>query len=402
MPLVAGEYKLNPLIKPDGYPWHRWAKLNDGKYPLNSTKFVHILSKLGDGEDTLGTVTPNNYTVGGVPLTPDVIRLGPKVRPYIIRGGTVLRPGGRTGMFVTLVERAVAMASALADESPRMKLLAEGEIPLVFDANDYPWCGADLVPIFRLNAIRDVDECRHSWPAMSLTYFQDPTNVQLAESPYQWDQMMAGWDEKYPWQQKLSKVVWRGRITGYTHRDGERPRQQLVRYAQNYKEIMDVKPSTVRSKMDQDDFQKYKAILDIDGNAWSARLGKLLCFNSVVIKVESTYVGYWEKEIEPWVHYIPVEPDFSDLEKTVRYVMDRENTEQMKQIIKNGQQFCRTKLTMEQYTVDILWTLLAYAEMLKGSPDFYTLWKRDGSAYRMKEQKMAPWTPQGPLAPLVQ
>ncbi len=57
---------------------------------------------------------------------------------------------------------------------------------------------------------------------------------------------------------------------------------------------MDVKPATQRSKMDQDDFMKYKAILDIDGNAWSARLGKLLCFYSVVIKVEPTYVGYWE------------------------------------------------------------------------------------------------------------
>jgi hypothetical protein len=41
--------------------------------------------------------------------------------------------------------------------------------------------------------------------------------------------------------------------------------------------------------------------LSTDGNAWSARLGKLLCFNSVVIKVQPEFVGYWEKEIKPWV-----------------------------------------------------------------------------------------------------
>lgn len=137
MPLDANTYKLNPLAKPDGYPWHRWTKPAGGSYALNSTKFVSILSRLGNGEDSLGTVTPNNYTVGGVELAPDTVRLGTKVRPYIIKDGTVLRPGGRTGMFVTLVQRAVEMASSHAAESPRLKTLTEGEIPLVFDANDY-------------------------------------------------------------------------------------------------------------------------------------------------------------------------------------------------------------------------------------------------------------------------
>jgi hypothetical protein len=154
---------------------------------------------------------------------------------------------------------------------------------------------------------------------------------------------------------------------------------------------MDIKPSTAKSKMAQDDFQRYKAILDIDGNAWSARLGKLLCYNSVVIKVESSYVGYWEKELKPWIHYIPVEADFSDLEKTVRYVMDPENAKQIQQVIKNSQAFCRTKLTMEQYTVDLLWTLLAYRELLAASPDFLDEWRKNEAAYSMPALDMKPW-----------
>ena len=92
-------------------------------------------------------------------------------------------------------------------------------------------------------------------------------------------------------------------------------------------------------------------------------------------------------------HYIPVESDFSDLEKTVRYVIDPKNAEQIQQIIKRGQQFCRTKLTMEQYTVDILWTLLSYAELLANSPDFYTTWKKDRKAREMPELGMKPWKP---------
>jgi len=359
-------------------------------YPLNTQKYVNILARLGNGENRLGDVSPQNYTQNVVPIDENTVRMHGMVRPYIIRGGTVLRPEGRTGMFVTLVQRAVELAGTLKEQDTRMKALYEGELPMIFDANDYPWCGDDLVPIFRLNAIRS-RKCMHSWPVMSLTYFNDPTNFQLADSPYQWDDLMTEWDEKYPWENKIDKVVWRGRITGYTHKDGERPRQKLVQYARDYLDVMDIKPSTAKSKMPQDDFQIYKAILDIDGNAWSARLGKLLCYNSVVIKVESTYVGYWEKEIKPWVHYIPVEADFSDLEKTVRYVMDSQNAEQIQQVIKNGQAFCRTKLTMEQYTVDMLWTLLAYRELIAGSSDFMEEWKGNEAAYSMPALDMKPW-----------
>ncbi len=85
--------------------------------------------------------------------------------------------------------------------------------------------------------------------------------------------------------------------------------------------------------------------------------------------------------------------DFSDLAKTVRYVIDPRNSQQMRQIVSNSQQFCRTKLTMEQYTVDMLWTLLAYAELLANSPDFHDAWRRDGSAYEMPALDMRPWKP---------
>lgn len=390
-PLTADNYKINPLVKPDGYPWHRWIKQESDSYPLNTQKFVHILARLGNGENQLGGLSPQNFTQNGVPIDENTIRLHGMVRPYIIKNGTVLRPEGRTGMFVTLVQRAVELAASLKEQDTRMKALYEGELPLIFDANDYPWCGDDLVPIFRLNSIRDRNKCMHSWPVMSLTYFNDPTNLQLAESPYQWDEIMNEWDNTFPWDKKINKVVWRGRITGYTYKDGERPRQKLVQYARDYLDVMDIKPSTANSKMAQDDFQRYKAILDIDGNAWSARLGKLLCYNSVVIKVESSYVGYWEKELKPWVHYIPVEADFSDLEKTVRYVLDPQNAEQIQQVIKKSQAFCRTKLTMEQYTVDLLWTLLAYRELVAGSPDFLDKWRSNEAAYSMPALEMKPW-----------
>jgi hypothetical protein len=133
----------------------------------------------------------------------------------------------------------------------------------------------------------------HSWPILSLTYFNDDSNFQLLDSPYRWDELMTRWDTLYPWSAKIPKVVWRGRLTGYTHAEGDRPREKLVEFARDYFDIMDVEAANKNNKIDQDDFQKYVAVLDIDGNAWSARFAKLLCYSSVVLKVKYSFNFCW-------------------------------------------------------------------------------------------------------------
>jgi hypothetical protein len=60
--------------------------------------------------------------------------------------------------------------------------------------------------------------------------------------------------------------------------------------------------------------------------------------------------------------------------------------------------FCRTKLTIEQHTVDILWTLLAYAELLAKSSDFFLAWKSNRDAYDMPSLNMKAWPGRGPEA----
>ena len=283
-PMGSQKYKVNPLIKPNGYPWHRWSPTSDGSYPLNVHKFVAILAKLGRGENELGTLHPKDYVSNDSLLTPNTVRLYGPVQTFIIRNGKVLRPKGGTGAFVSLVQHAIDKAKEYVNVEPSLKLLTEGDFPLIYDPNDYPWCGDDFVPVFRLNAIKST-QCMHSWPVLSLTYFNEASNIQLLESSYQWDKLMDQWDRNYPWDSKIPKVVWRGRMTGYTHEDGEKPRKKLVEYVNDYSDIMDIQVSSRSNLIDQDDFQKYIAVLDIDGNAWSARFAKLLCYNSVVIKV---------------------------------------------------------------------------------------------------------------------
>lgn len=63
----------------------------------------------------------------------------------------------------------------------------------------------------------------------------------------------------------------------------------------------------------QPDVEKYyRYILDVDGNAWSARFKRLLTTGSLIFK-STIMPEWWTDRIQPWVHYVPVQVDYSDI-----------------------------------------------------------------------------------------
>ena len=58
----------------------------------------------------------------------------------------------------------------------------------------------------------------------------------------------------------------------------------------------------------------YKYLLDIRGIGWSARLKYLLLMGSVVFVVDRPDAEYFWNEFKPWIHYVPVSKDGSDLD----------------------------------------------------------------------------------------
>ncbi|KAG6841033.1 hypothetical protein C0991_002495 [Blastosporella zonata] len=75
---------------------------------------------------------------------------------------------------------------------------------------------------------------------------------------------------------------------------------------------------------------KFKYIIDVDGNAWSSRFKRLITSNSLIFKatVYPEWSGVMSRpslgnntnscyrfldRIEPWVHYVPVQVDYSDV-----------------------------------------------------------------------------------------
>ncbi|KZS91430.1 hypothetical protein SISNIDRAFT_443154 [Sistotremastrum niveocremeum HHB9708] len=60
------------------------------------------------------------------------------------------------------------------------------------------------------------------------------------------------------------------------------------------------------------DANLYKYFIDVDGNGWSARFRRLMASNSLVLK-STVFPEWFTDRIQPWVHYVPVKVDYSDL-----------------------------------------------------------------------------------------
>ncbi|KAH7890255.1 glycosyl transferase family 90-domain-containing protein [Phlebopus sp. FC_14] len=57
---------------------------------------------------------------------------------------------------------------------------------------------------------------------------------------------------------------------------------------------------------------RYKYVLDVDGNGWSSRFKRLMTSNALVFK-STIFPEWFTDRIAPWVHYVPIQVDYSDL-----------------------------------------------------------------------------------------
>ncbi|GAA5892056.1 hypothetical protein JCM5296_004041 [Sporobolomyces johnsonii] len=88
---------------------------------------------------------------------------------------------------------------------------------------------------------------------------------------------------------------------------------------------------------------EYKYLLDLDGNAWSGRFHRLLSSNSVVLK-STVFPEWYAGWIQPWVHYVPIKVDYTDLFDTMAFFagdLDGRNGHEdlAKQIADNGKDY---------------------------------------------------------------
>ena len=57
---------------------------------------------------------------------------------------------------------------------------------------------------------------------------------------------------------------------------------------------------------------QYRMVLDVDGNGWSSRIHTLLASGALVLR-SAVYSSFLDGYLQPYVHYVPVRMDYSDL-----------------------------------------------------------------------------------------
>jgi len=161
-----------------------------------------------------------------------------------------------------------------------------------------------------------------------------------------------------PWSEKKAGVSFRGALTGDRNdfgfsnaqrkamTDTERclhfPRCRLVYHNANstlvdaklsdtYKKIPNVLDGRqlAGASLDYKQAQSYKGIIMIEGNDISTGFKWALHSNSVVLTQKPTKSSWMMEELlEPWVHYIPLNEDLTDIEEKAQWIVDNDEAAQ--------------------------------------------------------------------------
>lgn len=90
---------------------------------------------------------------------------------------------------------------------------------------------------------------------------------------------------------------------------------------------------------------QYKYIVNIDGHVSAYRLSVELGTGSVVLLVESKYKLWFSDMLDPYIHYVPIAFDLSDLYSQILWC--KENDDKCREIAKNAKVFYNTFLQKE-------------------------------------------------------
>jgi hypothetical protein len=97
----------------------------------------------------------------------------------------------------------------------------------------------------------------------------------------------------------------------------------------------------------------YKYILDVDGysNTWDATVWKLYS-GSVLLKTKSIWKQWYYDDLKEWIHYVPIENDFSDLNDKIQWCI--ENNDKCYEITLNAKKLVVDKLNWEKVKLDTI------------------------------------------------
>jgi hypothetical protein len=185
-----------------------------------------------------------------------------------------------------------------------------------------------------------------------------------------------------PWESKKPLAFWRGGGWSFSGRPYYK-RNYAIELSKQYPELLDVKyapdPNADKSFKERklkylykffdldpwasySKFIEHKMILDLDGNtvSWQGMYWKLFS-NSVILKQMTNNELWASDQFIPWVHFIPIREDLTDLIEKIQWV--RNNDYKAKQIAEASNNFMRANLMPEQFDMYVYYLLSQYSKL---------------------------------------
>lgn len=251
------------------------------------------------------------------------------------------------------------------------------DLEMVVNVRDYPqvpkWVEPTL-PVFSFSKTPDYQDIMYpAWtfweggPAVWPIY---PTGLG------RWDLMrddLKNSAARWPWKKKESKGFFRGSRTS-AERDPlillsrEDPELVDAEYTKNqaWKSERDTLGKPPAKEIPLVDHCKYKYLFNFRGVAASFRFKHLFLCGSLVFHVGDEWLEFFYPQLKPWVHYIPVQQDLSDIRELLQFVKDNDDVAQ--EIAMRGKQFILEHLRMQD--VSCYWEklLTEYSHLLTYKP----------------------------------
>ncbi|KAF8880624.1 glycosyltransferase family 90 protein [Infundibulicybe gibba] len=228
----------------------------------------------------------------------------------------------------------------------------------------------------------------------------------MAAMPINWVEDIYPRSDDPPWEEKSDeRLQWRGSNTGIWHDEIENmtvlkptrhPKEKIgegvqVKKGKYSPGMLDIafagKPLSCatetceqlakmfeyRRAHDNKAAGNYKYILDVDGNGWSSRFKRLITSNSLIFK-STIYPEWFTDRIAPWVHYVPVQIDLSDLYDSLLFFRGDLNGENAhddlaKRIAYAGREWSQKFWRKEDLTAYMFRLFLEYARVMSPERD---------------------------------
>ncbi|XP_041061253.1 protein O-glucosyltransferase 1 isoform X4 [Carcharodon carcharias] len=196
--------------------------------------------------------------------------------------------------------------------------------------------------------------------------------------------------EKWPWEKKVSKGFFRGSRTS-SERDPlillsrEEPSLVDAEYTKNqaWKSEKDTLGKPPAKEISLVDHCKYKYLFNFRGVAASFRFKHLFLCGSLVFHVGNEWLEFFYPQLKPWVHYIPVNQDLSNVRELLQFVKD--NDRLAREIAERGRQFILDHLKMDDISCYWKQLLVRYSKLLLYKPKKQKKYNQIFSMHRRSE-----------------